>query len=72
MLFDYKYIALTSTVITGALAAYTKQVANKYFYKTDRTNEDMQKVKTYDRYSVIFTIGMEISFGIFVYLLFQE
>jgi len=32
----------------------------------------MQKVETYDRYSGFFTIAMEISFGIFVYLLFQE
>lgn len=69
---DYKYVALTSTIINGAFAAYTKQLANKYFYKSNRSNEDMQKVKTYDRYSGFFTIAMEISFGIFVYLLFQE
>jgi len=69
---EYKYVALGSTIINGALAAYTKQLANKYFYKSDRTNDDLKKVKTYDRYSGIFTIAMEISFGIFVYLLFQE
>ncbi len=68
----YKYIALASTVINGALAAYSKQMANRYFYKNNRTENDMKKVKTYDRYSGIFTIGMEISFGIFVYMLFQE
>ncbi|MCR4418317.1 MAG: PEGA domain-containing protein [Ignavibacteria bacterium] len=70
--FDYKYIALSSTIISGALAAYTKQLANKFFYKLDRSDEDLRKVKVYDRYSGIFTIGMEISFGIFVYLLLQE
>ncbi len=49
LMFDYKFIALTSTIITGALAAYTKQLANKYYFKSERTDEDRKKVKTYDR-----------------------
>lgn len=67
-----KYFAIAASVINGVMAVYTKQVANKYYYKENRTEEDNRKVKIYDKYSGIFTIGMEISFGIFVYLLFQE
>lgn len=69
---DYKYIALTSTIINGILSAYYKQKADKFFYKTNRTQSDFDIVKKYDAYSAAFTIGMEISFGIFVYLLFNE
>lgn len=70
--FGYKYIALTSTIINGILSAYYKQKADKFYYKSDRTQADYELVKKYDNYSAVFTIGMEISFGIFVYLLFKE
>lgn len=69
---DPKYIALTSTIINGFLSTYFKQKADKYYYKPDRTQTDLDLVRKYDKYSAAFIIGMEISFGIFVYLLFKE
>lgn len=68
----YKYIALTSMIVNGILSTYYKQLANKYFYKKDKDQTDYQKIRKYDNYSAVFTIGMEISFSIFVYSLFQE
>lgn len=68
----YKYIALGSTIINGLLSAYFKQKADKYYYKPNRSSDDLKHVKKFDNYSAAFTIGMEISFGIFVYLLFKE
>lgn len=68
----YKYIALTSMIVNGILSTYYKQLANKYFYKNEKEQSDYQKIRKYDNYSAAFTIGMEISFGIFVYILFQE
>lgn len=68
----YKYIALTSMIANGVLSTYYKQLANKHFYKKGKDQSDYQKIRKYDNYSAVFTIGMEISFGIFVYSLFQE
>lgn len=68
----YKYIALASTIINGIFSAYYKQKADKFYYKPDRTQAEYKLVKKYDNYSAVFTIGMEISFGIFVYLLLKE
>lgn len=68
----YKYIALTTMIANGVLSTYYKQLANKYFYKKNKDQSDYQKIRKYDNYSAVFTIGMEISFGIFVYSLFQE
>ncbi len=70
--YKYKYIALTSMIVNGVFSTYYKQLANKYFYKKDKDQSDYQKIRKYDNYSAVFTIGMEISFGIFVYSLFQE
>lgn len=68
----YKYIALGSTIFNGLLSTYFKQKADKYYYKPNRTSDDLKFVKKYDNYSAAFTIAMELSFGIFVYLLFNE
>lgn len=70
--YGYKYVALTSAIINGIFSTYYKQKADKFYYKPDKTPKDFELVKKYDNYSAIFTIGMEISFGIFVYLLFNE
>ncbi len=72
ILIDPKYIALTTTIINGFLSTYFKQKADKYYYKPDRTQNDLDLVRKYDKLSAAFTIGMEISFGIFVYMLFKE
>lgn len=70
--FDYKYLALTSTILNGILSFYYKKQADKFYFKPDKTQNDLNLVKKYDNYSAAFTIGMEISFGIFVYLLFND
>ncbi len=70
--FDFKYLALTSTILSGILSVYYKKQADKFYFKPDRTQSDLNLVKKYDNYSAAFTIGMEISFGIFVYMLFDN
>lgn len=69
---NYKYIALASTIVNGIFSSYFKQKADKFYYKPNRSQSDYDIVKRYDFYSAVFTVGMEISFGIFVYLLFNE
>jgi hypothetical protein len=71
-LFNLKYVSLASTIVTGVLSAYYKQLANKFYHKENRTQDDLNRVNKYDKISAIFTVGLEISFGIFVYALFNE
>ncbi len=68
----YKYLALSAVIINGIFSTYYKQLANKHFYKDNRTQDDLNYVRKYDKLSAVFTIGMQLSFGIFVYLIFQE
>lgn len=71
-LLNLKIISATASILTGIIANYYKQQANKLFSKEHLTQDDIVRINKYDRVSAYFTIGMELSFGIFVFSLFSE
>ena len=68
----YKFLTLGSMILSGIISVQFKNKANK-LYEESKINPDlMKKVRKYDTISAIFSISLQINFGIFTYLILTE
>lgn len=68
----YKYIALGSMIVSGIISSQFKNKANSLYEESLNNPQIKKRVRDYDRISAIFSINMQLSFGIFVYLIMTE
>lgn len=69
---NIKYFLFGSAGVFGGLSAYFKQVANSYFYDNGQSSANSGLVKKYDNLSAVFSVLLQINFGLLVYFLLSE